>query len=412
MSSLHSDDLQSLHGIASDSGYTSAASTACKPFTPSRRAHSALAQALAPSVAKSRKRAPSLTSLRSSRSRSTSSNRRASSLNAKSDRLNSSMNDVAAASATSAGADPSLGVKRKTIAQSAEGTRGSVQGSAPVRRNDLGEEEVEEGSWREDEAGERERRKKRRMNEAISGPGSSLGAVGEAFRLLSWEGRRGSREAAGEGEARSTKGYDQHDHVQLDRVPSPSGSGRVRTLARDAGWGPSQRDRSPPPMALPPWMVNEKVSKLCLLTLTGLSTHPLPCSPRLHLGRTHLLRNGSLASWPPQRLAVRHHHRIFLLALTTVPLSQTTYHPTTDPIPSPPRRLSIGTSPTHNHLPTLSRPPSRLHHSRLAVVWTLPPLEQDRATGLLRSSRFTRLSSLERARRRMFGERRARLSLR
>ncbi|ORY87408.1 hypothetical protein BCR35DRAFT_351313 [Leucosporidium creatinivorum] len=236
MSSSHSDDLQSLHGIASDSGYTSAAST----------------------TSHSRKRASSLTSLRSSRSTSTPSNPRTTSLNAKFDRLNSSMNDVATASATSAGAGTSLGVQRKTIAQAGEGARGSVQGSASARRSGFTEDELEAESWRDEKANERERRKRRRRNEAISGPGSSLGAVGEAFRLLSWEGRRGSRE---DDEARPAGVADQHDYVQLARVPSPSGSGRVRTVARDAGMGStstSRRDRSPPPMALPPWTDQEK----------------------------------------------------------------------------------------------------------------------------------------------------------
>lgn len=211
-------------------------------------------------VATSRKRAPSLTSLDSSRSRSTSSNRRGSSLNAKFDRLNASMSDVAAASATSAGAGTSLGVQRKTIAHAGEGTRGSVQGSASMRRGELAEEETGGEIWRDDEAGERERRKRRRMNEAVSGPGSSLGAVGEAFRLLSWdlEGRRGSREGAEEGEPRPTGRSDQA--VQLTQISSPSGSGRVRTTARHPGESLSQPDHYPASsMTLPPWMVNEKV---------------------------------------------------------------------------------------------------------------------------------------------------------
>jgi hypothetical protein len=237
------------------------------------------------------------------------------------------------------------------------------------------------------------------MNEAISGPGSSLGAVGEAFRLLSWEGHRGSREAAGKGEAISTEGHDQHDYVQLARVPSPSGSGRVRTVARDAGMSLSQPDHSPPPMALPPWMSNEKVSSLGLLTIMEYLTHPLFCSRQLHLGRTLLPPNGSLASWRPLHLATRHRLCILLLALTTAPHNQTTCHPTTDRIPSPPRRRSTGPSPTPNHLPTLSRPPSRQPHSRRAVVWTLPSLERLRAMARLRSNRYTKLSSRERVRR-------------
>lgn len=121
---------------------------------------------------------------------------------------------------------------------------------------------MEAEPWKEDEAGKTARRKRRRIDEVFSGPGSSLGAIGEAFRLLKWDDRRGLRGAVGDGETLLEGGYDQYEHLQLTRGASPTGSGRVRTVAREAGWSPSQPDCSPMPMALPPWMVDEKASLL------------------------------------------------------------------------------------------------------------------------------------------------------
>ena len=190
----------------------------------------------------------SLTELGHSRSRGEGS------LNAKFDRLTSSMNDVASGSSTAEGVGKSLGVERKTIIKRGDKIRGSVKGS--VARTG-GAEEV--GSvWDEQEAAELERRQRRKMNEAMVGPGSSVGAVGEAFRMLRWNARGTSDAGTGsEGAGR----YNGALVTRLEQLRSPSGSGRFRTVARPGvaeAVSPTQLHE----VVVPPWQTGNRVGRV------------------------------------------------------------------------------------------------------------------------------------------------------
>lgn len=132
-------------------------------------------------------------------------------------------------------------------------------------------------------------------------------------------------------------------------------------------------------------------------------THSLSYSLPALLGRSPLRPNGSLALWLPQPLAAPHRHLSLPLKLITTILIRTNPRWSMDHIPTARRRLSTL---TRSRLPTLSTPLSRLPPSRRAVAWNPPSLKRNRATDLPRSSRCTRLNSLERARRWRRGGRR------
>lgn len=167
----------------------------------------------------------------------------------------------------------SLGVETiKIVRKPIDNLRGSVQGNKKRNRSIQEMEGVDETEvvenvdewWEKQEIEKKAKRRRKAQNINYSGPGASVGSLGREFKLMSRENNYNYEDSS-----LAEENFDDLDdqssfHMEIQKVYSPSGSGRSRTVVRDKRIDESEESEaiSTSKTIVPPWLRQDPVSRL------------------------------------------------------------------------------------------------------------------------------------------------------